>query len=292
VGKMENFTAHEIILHLILELEFEKELNYLQSFNGNKMDDVIKSYKGEKTERQILEKSFFANFEFDKFVKELSIRLIEVIVNYTDRISKDEKYFMDFFKIFSSFISSKIAKNIIIAIENVNSYSTNPNTDDSKYIFFEKDNFAKRVKSFNTELFSEHYKPYSKTKNIFDPQLQYKKSDPSIDNFIEEILLDSEMLMSLFTQDIKRATELLVKINNRKLKIEKELASFRNKKGKEWREALYKLAKQIYEEKRYTDKTKALKEAFEQMDSKFQDLYRDEYSENEQAIIRTFQRRF
>jgi len=51
---MENFTAHEIILHLILELEFEKELNYLQSFNGNKMDDVIKSYKGEKTERQIL----------------------------------------------------------------------------------------------------------------------------------------------------------------------------------------------------------------------------------------------
>jgi|GEM_PF-3956263 len=212
---MQDFLIYETILHMILKFELELELGYLQSFNRNRIDEVLKSYKGEKTERQILEESFFANFEFDKFAKELTFRIIEVIVNYTNHISKDEKYSLDFFKIFSSFISSKIAKKIIIAIENVNSYSTNPTTDDIKYNFFEKDNFAKRVKLFNAELFSEHYKPYSKTKNIFDPQLQYKKSEPSIDNFIKEILLESEMLISLFLKDIKRAIKISLLIENK-----------------------------------------------------------------------------
>ncbi len=72
--------------------------------------------------------------------------------------------------------------------------------------------------------------------------------------------------------------------------LQDQLEKYRNQKGKEWRRPLLELAKKIYHSKEYTDKTKALKEAFKKMPKEFQNKYFNNYTENESAIIRQFQR--
>ena len=63
-----------------------------------------------------------------------------------------------------------------------------------------------------------------------------------------------------------------------------------NQTGIEWRKPLLRLAKEIHQKKPYIKKTDAIKEAFLSMPKEFQDKYFDEYTENESAIIRQFQR--
>ncbi|MCF6271179.1 MAG: hypothetical protein L3J41_15820 [Melioribacteraceae bacterium] len=70
-----------------------------------------------------------------------------------------------------------------------------------------------------------------------------------------------------------------------------QLQSYRNQKGREWRKPLLESAKEIYINKEYTDKTKALKEAFENMPQEYKAKYSDKYYEEELAIIRQFQRK-
>ena len=70
-----------------------------------------------------------------------------------------------------------------------------------------------------------------------------------------------------------------------------QLQSYRNQKGIEWREPLLESAKEIYITKGYTDKTKAIKEAFENMPQEFKAKYSDKYNDEEPAIIRQFQRK-
>ena len=90
-------------------------------------------------------------------------------------------------------------------------------------------------------------------------------------------------------EEIRNISDDKIRIVNAYIDLTKELRKYRNQKGKEWREDLYKQAKKEYEQNPHTDKTKALKDAFDKFPNK--EKYKKEFDLKFQSILRGFYRR-
>lgn len=113
--------------------------------------------------------------------------------------------------------------------------------------------------------------------------LTNKNIEKIIESFLDAAMIFSINFLKSFTHEVE------LKIQEMEQKHKKELNIYRNRKGKDWRDELYKLAKKEYESNSYIDKTKALKIAFEKLSDK--EKHRKDFDLHFKSIYETFRKK-
>ena len=188
------------------------------------------------------------------------------------------------FGILVSGILVNIAEEIVFkVVDEISSYHSKKRVLNCNNLDELKDSFNSGVTMLNKYLFGNEHSKLGNNDSI-DKKNVFPDRALSAENIVGFSLLGYKLLNTFIRKDKEQINKLFNKID-----LYKE--TYHNQKGKEWRKPLFDMAEVIYKEKKYTNKTIALKEAFESMPPEFKNLYSDEYFATEQAIIRAFQRR-